>query len=260
MIIDIHTHITDNNTWFDTGLDASPQRLLRQMELGNIHRAVILPTPGVCSNRTVWEACSKYPEKFIGFATIDIHDQQRARDDLWRAKEKYGLRGVKLHPRMQAFAPDDERLYPLYELIAEYGWPVLFDGYLQSATVPMSSLLPETYDALAKRFPELIIVLAHMGGHRYWDAYFAAKSNPNLYLDTSYVIDVFRKLPHKLDDFRYIFNTLDRKLIFGTDFPELEPVDQVALMKDLLSGLPQEKQDNIMGANLSRLMDLEESP
>ncbi|MGH9765753.1 MAG: amidohydrolase family protein, partial [Blastocatellia bacterium] len=68
----------------------------------------------------------KYPEQFIGFASVDpwkgaiaVHEMQRAVEDL-------GLRGLKLHPVTQAFFPNDERFYSLWEKCSELEVPVLF--------------------------------------------------------------------------------------------------------------------------------------
>src|SRR5262245_22985811 len=51
----------------------------------------------------------KYPDRFIGFASVDPWKGQAALKELERAVKELGLRGLKLHPTSQAFFPNDER-------------------------------------------------------------------------------------------------------------------------------------------------------
>ncbi len=65
-------------------------------------------------NELVAQACRDHPEAFTGFGSVDPLKGNRAVEELGRISE-LGLKGVKLHPSLQAFAPDDEKHWPLYE-------------------------------------------------------------------------------------------------------------------------------------------------
>src|SRR6266542_6502368 len=65
-------------------------------------------------NQLVADACRSYPDTFVGFGSVDPLKGPRAVEELDRIAE-LGLKGVKLHPSLQAFAPNEERHWPLYE-------------------------------------------------------------------------------------------------------------------------------------------------
>src|SRR5262245_40485401 len=68
----------------------------------------------------------KYPEQFVGFASVDPWKGKLAVSELERAVNELGLRGLKLHPTTQAFFPNDERFYPLWARCSDLGVPVVF--------------------------------------------------------------------------------------------------------------------------------------
>src|SRR5438477_8661806 len=69
-------------------------------------------------NDLVAQACREYPKNFIGFGSVDPLKGDRAVEELDRIAEM-GLKGVKLHPSLQAFAPNEEKHWPLYERCQE---------------------------------------------------------------------------------------------------------------------------------------------
>ena len=60
------------------------------------------------TNDRVAEICRSFPEQFVGFASVDPHKPD-AIEELDRAITELGLRGLKIHPQVQAFYPDDPR-------------------------------------------------------------------------------------------------------------------------------------------------------
>jgi predicted TIM-barrel fold metal-dependent hydrolase len=254
MIIDAHVHVSENGKWFDTGLVATPAQLIEQLDLAAIERAVLLPTFNNCDNRTIFQICRQHPHRLIGFATVDVHNVSKALIQMQEAYECFNAQGMKLHPRFQRFKPLDRKFYPIYEKSAEYGWPIVFDGFLQSKDVPMEALLPTCYDILAKQFPALKIVIAHMGGHRFWDSFYIAKANTNVYMDISFVLSVFARLPHLLEELKFVIGECDQKIIYGSDFPEISLPDYLLFTQYLLKDFPPAKKENIFGGSFLRLM------
>ena len=77
-------------------------------------------------NEYVANIVKKYPEQFIGFATVDPWMGKSALQELENSVKNLGLKGLKLHPTHQAFQPNDTLFYPLYDACAQLGVPVLF--------------------------------------------------------------------------------------------------------------------------------------
>ncbi len=89
------------------------------------------------TNDYVAELVKDHPEQFIGFATVDPWKDRWAVNELERAVNDLGLRGLKLHPIHQAFFPGETRFYPLYEKCAELGVPLLLHSGFAAAGVGM---------------------------------------------------------------------------------------------------------------------------
>jgi uncharacterized protein len=68
-----------------------------------------------------------------------------------------GARGIKLHPRAQAFALSDERLQPIFELAVERDVPILIHG--GRGLPPIS----EDLEALVRRNDGVRLIIAHAG-------------------------------------------------------------------------------------------------
>jgi predicted TIM-barrel fold metal-dependent hydrolase len=75
-------------------------------------------------NETVAAAVREHPDAFAGLGAVDPH-KPSAVDEVARVAE-LGLRGVKFHPSLQAFAPDDERFWPVFAACEAQGLLALF--------------------------------------------------------------------------------------------------------------------------------------
>ena len=146
------------------------------------------------TNDYVAELVNAHPEQFIGFATVDPWKDRWAVNELDRAVNDLGLRGLKLHPIHQAFFPGDPRFYPLYEKCAELDVPLLLHSGFAAAGVGMpggggmklkyAAPIPHV-DDIAADFPELTIIMAHPAWPWVEEQIAVALHKPNVYLDLS---------------------------------------------------------------------------
>lgn len=252
MIIDAHIHISENGKWFDTDLNCSVDKTLYEMDRTGIDKAVVLFLHGLNSNKKLYNIIERHIERFIPFCTLDL-DDKFASKELGILINEYAFRGLKIHPRLQCVAPYSEKLFNVYEKAIELGIPITFDGYSQSNFVCLEDLQPYVYDKLAKRYPELKIIIAHAGGHRLWDAYFVARSNKNVYLDVSYILKTFENTSF-IKDLSTMFQLLDQKIIYGSDYPEINMFEYYSATKPLIIGLDDIKQNNIFSENIIRII------
>src|SRR5580700_10976529 len=75
-------------------------------------------------NSTVADACRAHPDAFTGIGSVDPH-KESAVDEVAEIAA-LGLRGVKFHPSLQAFAPDDEKFWPVFAACESNGLLALF--------------------------------------------------------------------------------------------------------------------------------------
>jgi uncharacterized protein len=62
----------------------------------------------------------------FAFASVAPTRSQEAVDEAKRLIAAGGIRGFKLHAPLQQFHPNDQRIYPFYEVINEARLPVIF--------------------------------------------------------------------------------------------------------------------------------------
>jgi hypothetical protein len=144
-------------------------------------------------NSAVLAAVRRHPGRLVGSVFLDPRERDAV--DTFERYADLGFRGVKMFPA-SGYYPDDERFFPLYEKIEAAGLPLLFhagqtnikavgaDPAMRRATSSKYGL-PINFDGLARLFPKMTIVLAHMGYPHFIEAWSMAHANPNVYLDIS---------------------------------------------------------------------------
>jgi predicted TIM-barrel fold metal-dependent hydrolase len=136
-----------------------------------------------------------------------------------RAIEDHGMRGLKLHPMVQRFGPDDPRLAGALEALAGYGLPLyVHTGFeeLYGWSYPVEEL-----EAIAARHPEIRLVLCHANYPRFRWAAAMARRFPNVWLDLTSAPIFWREpaLAGLEDDFRDLVAAAPDRVVFGTDHP-----------------------------------------
>jgi uncharacterized protein len=187
-------------------------------------------------NSVVATACRDHPDAFVGFGSVDPHKGERAVAELDEIAD-LGLAGVKLHPSLQAFAPDDERHWPIFERCQELGLACLFHtgtsgigaGRPGGQGIRLDYSRPIRLDAPAAAFPELRVVAAHFGWPWHLEMLAIAAHKTNVYLDISgwaprYIpAEVVRELAGRLQD----------RFLFGSDYPFISPERCLSELEEL---------------------------
>jgi predicted TIM-barrel fold metal-dependent hydrolase len=164
-----------------------------------------------------------------------------------------GCAGLKLHPRLNGFDPRDRLCIVAIRAAAQYGLVVYLDTLFRQPAAAMPSA-PEIVDDLAHSCPDGPIVLLHGGGASLLEMSEVVRMHPRLVLDVSHTL--LRYAGSSLDlDLRFVFQTLDRRLVLGSDFPEYTPQQAVDRFEALAAGVGPEKRANILFNNLVRLFD-----
>lgn len=177
-------------------------------------------------NQLVADACRDFPETFVGFGSVDPLKGDKAVQELDRIAD-LDLKGVKLHPSLQAFVPNDERFWPLYERCQDLGLIVLFHtgtsgigaGQPGGQGIRIDLARPILLDAPAAAFPDLQIIAAHFGYPWHLELLAMALHKTNIHIDISgwaprYIpTEVLRDMKGRLQD----------QFVFGSDYPFIQP-------------------------------------
>jgi predicted TIM-barrel fold metal-dependent hydrolase len=180
-------------------------------------------------------------DKLVGFASCDP-TQRGYVEELKHAVEGLGLRGLKMGPIYAGFDPRDPICDPVYSYCQENGVPILFHtGTTYRPDAPLGYSRPWLYDEVAIAYPELQMVLAHVGHPWGGECLAVIRKHPHVYADIS-------ALYYRPWQF---YNTMilaqeygvTHKLLFGTDYPFAggqESIDGVRNANTVIgnSGLP----------------------
>lgn len=255
MIIDAHTHIHPNPKGFGEKYNASLENLITSLDKCDVDKAIVLPIYPEIPNKFVADACKKYPDKLIGFASVNPLEGINAAEILENDVKEYNLKGLKLHPRLQDFDLGDSRLIPVFHKCAELKIPVVIDAF-PGINLSSNESIPLLIGRIASIVPEVNIIIAHAGGYKIWDTLFVAKSHKNLYLDISYTPFYFQGSSIE-PDLEFVIKKIGaNRCIYGSDHPELELSNTFDLAVKLLTkyGLSEEEMKYILGETISSLI------
>jgi uncharacterized protein len=263
MVFDSLTHVTPDGRWFETEFNASEANLLEQIDRSGIQRAVVVALAGHIENDFVLNVCERHPERLIPCASFNPAAYASPAEA--RAKLKLEICGnsykaLKLHPRLNRYDPLDPRCSAILEEVAslEQPIPIWLDTLFYYRGGTLKKPLVDTIHELVGRFPSLIFVLLHGGGSWILQVAEAIRDCPNAFLDISFTLQRYKNSSIAAD-LRYLVSTFDRRLIFGSDFPEVNIVSALATFRELSDGIAPEKCANVLGANLNRIFGMEQA-
>ena len=197
-------------------------------------------------NETIAAACREYPDAFTGLGSVDPH-KSSAVDEVARIAA-LGLRGVKFHPSLQAFAPDDPKYWPVFAACERHGLLALFHtgtsgiGARQPGGqgIRIDYAHPLKLDAVAAAHPELTVVAAHFGWPWQMDLIAVALHKTNVYIDISGWSP--KRIPPEV--VRELKGRLSGQFLWGSDFPFIAPERCLAELDELGLASPALLRDN----------------
>ena len=208
-------------------------------------------------NETVAAACRQYPDVFTGFGSVDPHKGDAAVAEVANIAA-LGLRGVKFHPSLQAFAPDDPAYDPLFAACEQHGLVALFHtgtsgiGARQPGGqgIRLDFAQPVKLDPVAAAHPSLTIVAAHFGWPWHMELIAMALHKTNVYIDISGWSP--RRIPAEV--LRELSGRLSGQFVWGSDFPFLTPERCLRELDDL--SLPAAVREQVLYQNAARILGL----
>ena len=179
------------------------------------------------SNDAVIDLARANPDVVIPFCSLDPTRGPEAVREAKRLVSDGVVRGLKLHPPLQQFSPNDRLAYPLYEVFAEAKLPVLFHtghsgigtGMPGGGGIRLKYGNPMLVDDVAVDFPDLPIILAHPSFPWQDEAISICLHKPTVYIDLSGWSPKYFS-PTLV---QYANTLLKNKVLFGTDYPLITP-------------------------------------
>jgi predicted TIM-barrel fold metal-dependent hydrolase len=237
--VDYHCHISMTE-YTDpanpTIVTVSKEEFIADLQEAGIDKAIVLSDKRT-TPRQVAEFCSNAPDRFIGFGYVNPI-VNGAEVDARMQREELGLHGLKLYPCSDGYKPDDTHAFKVYEVASELGMPVMF----HHAGMPteydyLYHTNPAQIDVIAQCFPELKIVLAHIGYPRVDETLYVARKHKNVYCDISWPYGDVNHPSFLYMLWRDLLTALNmgvlNKMVFGTDYPGVRQRPYVNMLMNI---------------------------
>ncbi len=208
-----------------------------------ISSAATKPQSVCVANDFIFKCLERDPRLMgMGSTHAAFDDQEREFERI----VEMGLCGIKLHCDFQGFAIDDERMDKAYRLAENYRLPVLFHMGDESSDLTT----PMRLRRVMEKFPDLIIIAAHMGGYlqKEWSERYLV--GQNVYFDVS----EWENLMSAEELCDMIERHGREKVLFGCDYPLISPFD--AALSFANCGLGSETLHMIFHKNAEKLFKI----
>ena len=241
------------------------ESLLAQMDEGGVQKALLVAedyqgTLGKkVPNEAIAEGVRKYPDRFLGLASVDPHQGKKGVDELEHAVRELGMVGLTIWPCCQKIYSNDRRYYPLYEKCCELGIFVVIHTSVNFSSVSKLDLGRPIYlDDVAMDFPDLPIVASHAGWPWVLEMIAVAWRHPNVFMEISAMRPKYMIREHSGWGplINYGNTILQDRIMFATSWPLLpfkRSVDEFRTFP-----LKESVKEKWLYKNAARLLKIEE--
>jgi hypothetical protein len=218
MRIDAHVHGSA------TDFDGDPDAYIAACRARGVEAVVLIEDLATCM-----DAVATFGDFIIPVARIPMDTATPA--DVAQCLDA-GCKGIKFIRPAAPYA--DPRYWPLYAQIQTAGSVAVFHtGYLafhgrEDPPVQMAHMRAAQVEAIARRFPDLTILMAHFSNPWWEEAWKVSLSTPNVYADLSGGTAILRATRMWADMFAPDGKLLEasvRKLCFASDVHYFRPDD-----------------------------------
>ncbi len=205
----------------------------------------------------VHEICRQYPDRFSGLAGVDPTRGMQGLRDLEEAVRDFGFVGAHFYPHWFGLAPDHALVYPYYAKCCELDIPIMMQVghnlvYSRERRLP-SVGRPIYLDQVAIDFPELRLLGIHIGVPWTGEMISMAWKHQNVYIG----VDAYAPRYWPPEIVHYLNSYGREKVLFGTDWPVIDPERAVAEIAEL--DIKPEAKKLLMRGNALRVFNLPES-
>jgi predicted TIM-barrel fold metal-dependent hydrolase len=240
-VVDVHQH---SGPWPFAGRWGGIELNLRLLERRGIDAAIISSAEAivddmVAGNERLAADIAGHPNLY-GYVVVNPRYPDLSLQQLETYYANPRFVGVKIHTSYSATPMSAPRMADAFAVLAPYRKPLLIHTW--GAEV-------HALAGLARRFPELPIIVAHAGGEAWREAIQAARETPNLYLDFCASSVESGRIERALAALG------PERLLFGSDATLFDPLYMLSCFAE--AGIPEADRPLVMGGNAARLFGFE---
>jgi uncharacterized protein len=266
MRIDCHTHL-NNYTEDPITLEERHRLLSDEMDRHGINHAFVITSYVASEKRPPVDRVIAQTQQDPRLRVVEgMSLYGKAPFDLAATEERLRKReviGLKLYPGYEYYYPTDKVCRPIYELAMEYDVPVMIHtGDTHNVKAKVKYAHPLHTDEIAVDYPDLRLVLCHLGNPWFRDTAEIIYKNPNVFADISGLVlgDIAERfeewIREQVTEIIGFAGDPD-KLLYGTDWPIVNMGPYLKLFNNL--DLTPEEREKIMWRNTTKVFHLPES-
>ncbi len=261
--------------WREQDFCVPVERLIADMDRLGIDKSFVLgiaflPYKAYDAGAAEYAAAmvAAYPERLVGFFTANPGGGYEEARRFERSIETLKLSGLKLLPSGNNLALNDRSMWPLFEVAEGHGVPVVmhtgWNGFPRGRVLEWEH--PMYLEDVVLAFPDIKIVMAHLGFQWADEALWLMARSPNLYGDLAFwdeSVPLWR-LAQVCSSAKQL-GVLDR-ILWGSDYPFMafEPgmelfrrVPDFTVRHELEPFVTEEDLESYFGGAAARLIGLE---
>ncbi len=235
VIIDAHMHIGKYYNFLipSTGVAAVIENAKR-IGITRLYGSSLLSlrNDAIAGNNMVIEAHKAYPGVFFPYLVVKPNYAEETRDILDLAEREH-TKQFKIHDDGNGIPFDHKNYIPLYEYADQIGAVILAHTYGEMHVAPLIKV--------AMQFKSVKILLGHSGITDEDAYYLAARSCPNIFLETCNSLAWYGLIE------RLVKKAGADRICFGTDMPFMSPDQQIGRI--LGARISDEDKRRILGLN-----------
>lgn len=233
-------------------------------------------------NNEIAEICQRYPDHFVGIASVPLKNPEKAIQEIRRAVKELGMKGVCIGSNIDGRFIDDKNFWPFFAEVEKLSIPI----FIHPMTPPGSEAMQDyrlapmigfemdiclavariVFSGMLEQYPNLTFIISHLGGaipyligriENCYNAYPECKEkiseSPSTYIHKLYFDTVSFYEPALLC--AYAFTNAD-KLVMGSDYPHV--IGDLDRAVTSIKGLPisNAEKEMILGKNIENLLRL----
>jgi len=266
MIIDCHTHISQYGPTEHKTFEQVRDALLESMEANGVDHTIVYPDSESASNVSNLDTTPPLIDGQPSLSMLGtiLIPENRPLDQAVLAKlaglaADGALAGIKLYPGFEVFYPDDPRCHVIYDLCLTHDLPIIFhSGETMGEAWREAYNHPDEVAKVARRFPDLRVVIAHFSQPHLDACRQVILSHENLHADMSGLAHPEVVAACGADTIRAtliaVVEAQPFKVLFGTDWPMCDVQSHINLVRSL--PVPARTQDMILAENAQRVFRL----
>ncbi|OGV47682.1 MAG: hypothetical protein A2017_21990 [Lentisphaerae bacterium GWF2_44_16] len=265
--IDVHHHLAEEENYVENLLKEMDRHEIEKSSLiglGPLFKGLFVKGKhdGTCADNTAVEKVfRKYPDRFFGLGFVRLGvDSPPLVDEL----HEKGFAGLKFTIPKKRY--DDEGYFPVYQKAQELKMPCLFHTGIVKLPCACPGERVSSFnmdcihlEAIAQEFPELKIIIAHLGVQNYLTALTLVRLFPNIYADLSGSTPGWRANLTMEEWRKYLwFPNASEKLLFGTDVHFCEFSRNIDIYEKIIAAANWNKiqRENIFYKNSSKIFSI----